>query len=71
MTKCIPIVRNPKETYRSKEESRLSYFFYRSSAKSFVYHDYWAKENYDIFLSYHTLEYKKDLCSPGSNNEPV
>lgn len=57
MCKCIPIVNIVKETYRSKEESKLDYKYYLSSDKEFVYREDWVEHNYKIFLQYHTLEY--------------
>ena len=57
MCKCIPIVKNVAETYRSKEESKLDYKYYLSSDKEFIYREDWVEHNYNIFLQYHTLEY--------------
>lgn len=56
MCKCIPIVNNIEETYRSEEESKLNYKYYLSSSTEFVYREDWVEHNYNIFLQYHTLE---------------
>jgi hypothetical protein len=57
MCKCIPIVENKEETYRSKDESKLGYKYYLSNSKEFIYKPEWAEYNYKLFLKYHTLEY--------------
>ena len=57
MCKCIPIVNNEKETYRSDPESKLGYKFYLTSDKEFIYREDWVEHNYNLFLKYHTLEF--------------
>ena len=59
MTKCIPIVNDEKETYRSREESKLDIFYYLTKSYNYTYHYHWIEHNYNIFLKYHTLEYYK------------
>ena len=58
MCKCIPIVNIDNETYRSKEESELGYKYYLTSSPEFIYKEEWVEHNYNLFLKYHTLEYK-------------
>lgn len=57
MCKCIPIVRVREESFRSVEESKLTYKFYYSN-ETFVYRQDWVDHNYKIFLKYHTFEEK-------------
>lgn len=54
MCKCIPIVSNMTETYRSIPELKLNYKYYLST-DTFVYREDWAEYNYALFLKYHTL----------------
>jgi Exostosin family len=56
--KSIPIVKEPFETWRSHAEQQLDYKFYYADDTEFIYREDWAQHNYDIFLRYHTLEYK-------------
>ena len=58
MCKCIPIVDSHEETFRSFPESKLDYKYYLTNSKEFIYKPEWAEHNYELFLKYHTLEYK-------------
>lgn len=57
MCKSIPIVNTPEETYRSNAESELDYRYYLSTDQH-IFREDWAAHNYEIFLRYHTLEYR-------------
>jgi len=56
MCKCIPIVKDKIDTYRSKEEAQLAYKFYTNNEEH-IYRDDWADENYKLFLERHTFDY--------------
>jgi hypothetical protein len=58
MCKSIPIVKEPFETWRSHAEQKLGYKFYYAHDKEFVYREDWVQHNYELFLRYHTLEYR-------------
>jgi hypothetical protein len=58
MCKAIPIVNKFKESYRTKAEKKLGYKFYLTSDKKFIYRKDWADHNYNLFLKYHTLEFR-------------
>lgn len=57
MSRCIPIVDSVEETYRTQEESELDYKFYLTSS-NFIYREDWAEHNYQLFMTYHTLDRK-------------
>lgn len=57
MCKSIPIVHTPEETYRSNAESELDYRYYLST-DAHIYREDWVAHNYELFLRYHTLEYR-------------
>jgi len=56
MCKCIPIVKDRIDTYRSKEEAQLAYKYYTHNEEH-IYKDDWADENYKLFLERHTFEH--------------
>ncbi len=60
MCKSIPIVNSANETFRSEAESELDYKYYLTT-DSIQYREDWVEHNYNLFLKYHTLEYKQ--CS--------
>jgi hypothetical protein len=57
MCKCIPIIADKSEAYRTIQESKLDYKFYLSTDKDFVYREDWVEHNYELFLKYHTLDH--------------
>ena len=57
MCKCIPIVDNINETFRSKQEAKLNYKYYTTKNKSFEYNKSWVTHNHNLFLKHHTLKY--------------
>jgi hypothetical protein len=58
MCKCIPIVKESYETWRSAAEKGLDYKYYLADAPEFIYREDWVEHNYAIFLKYHTFEYR-------------
>ena len=57
LCKSIPIVNTQQETFRSEAEAKLDYKYYLTNEQH-VYREDWALHNYEIFLRYHTLEYR-------------
>lgn len=59
MCRSIPIVNSVNETFRSEAESLLGYKYYLVT-DDIEYREDWVNYNYELFLKYHTLEYKED-----------
>ena len=55
LCRCIPIVDNVDETFRSEQERKIPYHFYLSNEKEIVYRQDWIDENLRLFYQYHTL----------------
>lgn len=61
MSKTIPIVDNVKYTHRTYAESKLDYKFYLSDEDEYTYREDWVEHNYDVFMHYHTLKYRRSV----------
>tara|TARA_B110000858_G_C17802383_1_gene476004 strand:- start:3143 stop:3781 length:639 start_codon:yes stop_codon:yes gene_type:complete len=55
MCKCIPILNDPSERFRSRAEEKLDYKYYLTSDENIEYREDWVEHNYSLFLKYHTL----------------